>query len=208
MATLVLVRHGKSEWNALSLWTGHTDVLLTDEGRAEARNAASALKEIPLDSAYVSDLKRAQQTLDEIKHALGRDDLAGKVDPALKERHYGIYTGKNKWQIAEEVGDEEFKRIRRGWDTPIPGGETLEDVYARVVPYYEQHIKPELQAGKNVLVVSHGNTLRALVKHLEQLSEQQVGDLEIGTGEAHCYEIDPDGVVIGKEVRSRNLARK
>jgi len=203
MSHLILVRHGKSEWNATGQWTGWTDVDLNEEGVAEARRAGEALRGIEIHSAHVSDLKRAQQTLDHIKKTLGKE-IETKVASALKERHYGIYTGKNKWQVKEEVGEEEFKKIRRSWDHPTPEGESLKDVYARVVPYFEGHILPELKAGKNVLVAAHGNSLRALMKHLDHISDEAICELEVGTGELHCYAFDAEGKVVGKEIRASN----
>lgn len=206
MAYLILVRHGKSSWNATGQWTGWTDIELNEEGVAEAKRAGEALKDIEIHKAYVSDMKRAKQTLDYITSTLGKD-IETKTAPELKERSYGIYTGKNKWQVKEEVGEEEFKKIRRSWDHPIPEGESLKDVYARVVPYFEKHILSDLKAGKNVLVSAHGNSLRALMKYLDKISDAAVCDLEIGTGEIHCYSFDKEGKVIGKEIRAANPSR-
>jgi 2,3-bisphosphoglycerate-dependent phosphoglycerate mutase len=206
MAYLVLVRHGESEYNALGLWTGLTDVSLSAEGVREAQRAANALRDIPFDVAYTSTLKRAQDTLTEIKRELGCEDIPTRVDAALNERDYGDLTGKNKWKIQEEYGDEQFLKWRRSWDFPVPGGETLKDVYARVVPYYEAHILPDLKAGKNVLVSAHGNSLRALVKHLENISESEIPHLEIGTGEIYVYEVD-HGQIGKKEIRATNPDR-
>lgn len=204
MAYLILVRHGKSEWNKLGLWTGWTDVDLAPEGILEAQRTAEALRDIAIDEAHVSALKRAQQTLGEIQKVLEHDSLPITQSPALNERHYGKHTGKNKWQVKEEVGDEEFNNIRRGWNHPIPEGETLKDVYARVVEYYGNNIAPALASGKNIIVVAHGNSLRALVKHIEDLSEEQIAGVELRTAEAHCYLFNDGGVCIGKEVRSAN----
>ena len=203
MAHLILIRHGKSTWNATGQWTGWTDVELNEDGVAEAKRAGEALKDIEIHKAHVSDLKRAQQTLDHIKAVLGKD-IETKTDAALRERSYGIYTGKNKWQGKEEGGEEEFRNIRRSWDHPIPEGESLKDVYARVVPYYEKHILPDLKAGKNVLVSAHGNSLRALIKKLDNISDAAICDLEVGTGEIHCYAFDKEGNITGKEVRASN----
>jgi 2,3-bisphosphoglycerate-dependent phosphoglycerate mutase len=190
---LFLIRHGKSEWNKLGLWTGWTDVSLTEDGIEEARRAGKALKEYSIDAAYVSDLVRTHQTLAGIQEAF---DIQIPViqHPAIKERHYGIYTGKNKWQIKEEIGEEAFENIRRGWDVEVPEGETLKVVHDRVVPYYQDVILPELRAGKNILMVSHGNTLRALIKHIESIPESDVPLLEVATGEIVAYEITADGV--------------
>ncbi len=193
MAKLFLVRHGKSTWNATGQWTGKTDIDLAPEGYIEALKAGEALKGHKIDKVYVSELKRTHQTFDKINEICGPLGLTCVVDKALSERDYGIHTGKNKWQVKEEVGEEEFQNIRRGWDVKIPQGETLKDVYTRVVPYYEENIKKDLKEGKNVLVVAHGNTLRALVKHLENLDENQVCDVELATGEVHCYDVDSAG---------------
>jgi len=204
MAKLFLVRHGKSEWNKLGLWTGWTDVDLIDEGYEEARKAGEALKDEEIHIVHTSPMKRTHQTFEKIKEIAGKLGLIHESHEALNERNYGIHTGKNKWQVKEEVGEDEFTKIRRGWDTPIQDGETLKDVHTRVVPHYEEKIKSELQTGKNVLVVAHGNTLRALIKHLDNLDESAVCELEVGTGEVHCYEIDENGKVLGKEIKAQN----
>jgi 2,3-bisphosphoglycerate-dependent phosphoglycerate mutase len=202
MAYLVFVRHGQSEWNALGLWTGWKDIGLTDQGLAEARKAAESLADIHFHKAHTSKLKRAQQTLEEIKSAIGHTDLETTEHEALNERHYGDYTGKNKWDIQKQIGDEDFTKLRRSWDHPVPGGETLKDVHARTLPYYEEHIESDLKAGKNIIIAAHGNTLRALMKHLDKVADDKVHELEIGTGEVVVYEISEDGKVISKEVRS------
>ncbi len=203
MAYLILVRHGVSEWNKLGKWTGWTDVSLAEEGIEEARRAGGAIKDMQIDTVHVSTLKRAHETWYEIKATLGLQHEP-KHHAALNERHYGIHTGKNKWEVKKELGDEEFQKIRRSWDHPIPEGETMKDVHDRVVPYYKNHILPELCAGKNVLVVGHGNNLRALVKYLEDMSEEGVGTLEFGTGEVFCYEVDEGGTIAGKIIRATN----
>lgn len=204
MAKLFLVRHGKSEWNKLGLWTGWTDVNLDEEGIKEAKAVGEFLKEEDIHKVYTSELKRTHQTFEGIKESSGKSHLSHTPHPALNERHYGIHTGKNKWQIKEEVGEEEFKKIRRGWDTPIPEGETLKDVHARVVPYYEENIKKDLEGGENVLIVAHGNTIRALIKHLENLDEVQVADVELETGEVHVYELEGGNKIINKEIKKTN----
>ncbi len=208
MAKLFLVRHGKSEWNKLGQWTGWTDVDLVEEGREEARKAGEFLKEENIDTVYTSDLKRTHQTFEEIKKAANKEHLTHTPHEALKERHYGIHTGKNKWEVKDSVGEEEFQNIRRGWDTKIPEGETLKDVHARVMPYFEANIKKDLSEGKNVLVVAHGNTLRALIKHLDDLDENQICDVEVGTGEVHCYSVDENAKVTGKEVKGGTIDKK
>lgn len=203
MAHLVLVRHGQSEWNALGLWTGQEDIPLTEQGKAEARQAAEYVRDIDLDKAYTSTLIRAKQTMHEIKEALGRSNMETVHDAALNERHYGDYQTKNKWAIKEVIGDEAFTKLRRTWDYPVPNGETLKDVHDRVLPYYEEHILKDLKAGKNVIVAAHGNSLRALMKHLDEVAEDKVHELEIGTGEVVVYEIDKDGSVHDKHVLAK-----
>jgi len=202
MAYLVLVRHGQSEWNALGLWTGQRDVALTDQGKQEARQAAEHLRDITLHKAHTSTLQRARQTLEEIKAALGHTNLETVQRAELNERDYGDYTAKNKWDIAKEIGEEEFTKLRRTWDYPVPGGETLKDVHARVLPYYQQHVLADLKAGRNVIIAAHGNSLRALMKHLEDYADDAVHQLEIGTGQVLVYEINEDGTVAGKTIRS------
>jgi len=202
MSKLFLIRHGKSEWNKLGKWTGWTDVLLAPEGYQEAEKAGIFLRDEDVHIAYTSDLKRTWQTLEKIKEISGKLDLGFSSHKALTERNYGIHTGKNKWQVKEEMGEEAFLGIRRGWDVPIIDGETLKEVHARVVPFYEENIKRDLMNGENVLVVSHGNTLRALIKHLENLDEVQVCNLEVETGDVHCYLFDNKGNISGKEIRS------
>lgn len=200
MAYLVLVRHGQSEWNALGLWTGQEDISLTEQGKAEARKAADHLRNMTLHKAHTSSLSRTKQTLDEIKSALNHTDLETVSHKALDERHYGDYQTKNKWEIKEQIGDEAFTKLRRNWDHPVPNGETLKDVHARVLPYYEEHILEDLKAGKNIIVAAHGNSLRALMKHLDEVDDENVHELEIGTGEVVIYEISEDGAVVQKSV--------
>lgn len=202
MAYLVLVRHGQSEWNALGLWTGQTEVHLTEQGRTEARKGAEHLRDISLHKAYTSKHIRAHQTLDEIKKALKHTALETVAHEALNERDYGDYTGKNKWDIKEQIGEEDFQKLRRSWDHPVPNGETLKDVYARMIPYYEEHIIKDLKAGKNIIVSAHGNSLRALMKYLEKVADGNVHEVEIGTGEVIAYEISEDGKIISKQIRT------
>lgn len=197
---LALVRHGESEWNAKGLWTGLTDVSLTEKGRAEARTAAILIQKLSFHIAFTSKLIRAQQTLDEILTVLGTQ-LPIRSHHALNERHYGIHTGKNKWEIKKRVGDEEFMKIRRSWDYQIPEGESLKDVYERVVPYYQTAIHPHLIAGKSTLIVAHGNSLRALMKHLESIADDTIARVEIATGEVVLYHLNPQGNVLKKESR-------
>ena len=204
MANLILVRHGESEWNKVGVWTGLTDISLSEKGVEEARLAGEKLKNFPINVSYISSLKRARQTLIEIKKIVGKD-FPTYENKALDERDYGIYTGQNKWEIKKVIGEEQFQKLRRGWNTGIPKGETLEDVYNRVVPYYKTQILPDLEAHKNVLVVMHGNSLRALVKYLDNISNEDIEKLEIATGEIYIYSIDDNGIIVSKQTRSSNL---
>jgi 2,3-bisphosphoglycerate-dependent phosphoglycerate mutase len=203
MAYLVLVRHGLSEFNKKGLWTGWTDVPLVEEGFEQARKTGKELSSIKFDFAYSADLIRATQTLEEIEKEIGQN-LPIIKDAALRERNYGIYTKKNKWQIKEEVGEEVFQKIRRSWDYPIENGENLKQVYERIVPYFEREIIPKLKSGKNVIATTSGNPFRALVKYFENIPDDKIGDLEVGTGEAYVYRIDSAGKVISKEIRGEN----
>lgn len=201
MATLVLVRHGESTYNAKGVWTGWLDPPLSEKGFEEARQAGKLLKDIKFDIAYVSDLLRAQQTLDEIKKVLGVEILT-TINPAIKERNYGDYTDKNKWEVEKQLGEEEFKKLRRSFDYPVPNGESLKDVYNRTIPYYQGEILPKLKNGQNILISAHGNSLRALTKYLENISDEGIESLEIPTGQVIAYQIDSEGKVTSKQVKA------
>lgn len=206
MGKLVLVRHGTSEYNLEGLWAGWDNPALTPQGIEEAKNTGLSLKDIHFDFAYTSDQIRTAQSLEEIKKALGQD-IPTTENSALRERNYGIYTKKNKWQVKKEVGEEEFQKIRRGWDQPIPQGESLKQVYEREVPYFEKEILPKVKVGKNVIIVSSGNALRALTKFLENIPDDQIALLEFGLGEAYVYDIDEAGKIVKKEIRALNSKR-
>lgn len=204
MAKLVLVRHGQSQWNEKGLWQGWMDIDLTEKGIEQAAETGRQLEGIKFDYAYSSPLMRAFKTLDEILKTLDQSNLKVIKDKALTEKHYGIYAGKNKWEVKEKVGEEEFQRIRRSWDYQTPEGESMKQVYERLIPYYEEEILPKLKEGKNVIVASHGNTLRCLVKYLDNLSEDEVAAFEFGIGEGYVYDIDESGKVRNKEIRNKN----
>ena len=200
MAYLVLVRHGKSGWNLKGLWTGWTDIPLAPEGQTEAHKTAELITHIPIDEVYTSVLRRAKETWEEMNQVLARENIPVNEAAELNERNYGDLTGKNKWEVKKEVGDEEFQKIRRSWDYPVPNGESLKDVYARVIPYYEEHILPKLEKGKNILIAAHGNSLRALAKYLENISDEDIPKLELPTGSAIVYTLDENGKVLKKEI--------
>jgi 2,3-bisphosphoglycerate-dependent phosphoglycerate mutase len=198
VAKLILVRHGESAWNAKGLWTGWTDISLSEKGRAEAAALAAAIQNVPIDICYTSLLTRAKETLTILLHVLGKNPKIIE-DKALNERNYGDYTGKNKWEIKKLLGEEAFTKLRRSWDYPIPNGETLKDVAARALPYYKEHIFPQLMSGKNVLVVAHGNSIRAMMKGIENIPDEDIASVEIATGEAAVYTFDNSGLVVNKE---------
>lgn len=202
MGKLVLVRHGKSDYNEKGLWAGWDDAVLTEEGKNEAKTAAESLKDIRFDSSFTSVLSRAKDTLSIIKTKLNQTELPVTENQALNERNYGNFTKKNKWQVKEQLGEAEFLKLRRSWDYPIPNGESLKQVYERVVPYYRAEIEPKLKARQNVLVSSSGNALRALVKYLEHIPDDKISDLEIATGEVYVYTVDRKGTVVTKEKRA------
>ena len=198
---LVLVRHGQSEWNAKNLFTGWKDPGLTENGTAEAIRAGKHLKSLGLsfDVLYTSALVRAQLTGKIMLDELGQSDLETIEDKALNERDYGELTGLNKDEARENFGIEQVQVWRRSYDIAPPGGESLKDTYNRVIPYFENKIQP-LMKDKNVLISAHGNSLRALVKYLDDISEADIIKLEIGTGEPIVYKFT-DGKFIKESHR-------
>ncbi len=218
VGTLVLLRHGESEWNAKNLFTGWVDVDLSVKGEAEARRGGELLREHDLlpDVVHTSVLRRAIRTAELALDACDRHWIEVKRHWRLNERHYGALQGKNKSQIREEFGEEQFMVWRRSYDTPpppidddsewsqrddarylalapelVPRTECLKDVVARMLPYWYDAIVPDLRAGKTVLVAAHGNSLRALVKHLDDISDEEIPGLNIPTGVPLRYDLDP-----------------
>jgi len=197
---LVLVRHGQSEWNRLNMFTGWKDVGLSEEGMAEAHRAGALLKDegLHFDSAFTSTLKRAHNTLDIILEELGQGKLPTIKAAALNERDYGQLVGINKEEARKRFGAEQVHIWQRSYDIAPPGGESLKDTASRVVPFFEKWIVPELQAGKNVIVVAHGNSLRSLIMQLDRLSPDEVMQVEIATGVPLIYRLNADGTVAEK----------
>lgn len=204
MPFLILIRHGLSEYNKQGLWTGWDDPDLAPEGVAEAQAAAETLVDLPIDLGFTSIQKRHKQTLSIVIKTLSKDTLPVTENIALNERDYGTFTRKNKWEVKKQLGDEEFQKLRRGWDYPIPEGESLKQVYDRVVAYFQSAILPELRAGKNVVISSSGNALRSLVKYLEKISDEDISNLEIATGEVYVYKLDQNGAIVSKEIRNQH----
>ena len=197
---LVLVRHGQSEWNKRNLFTGWRDVELSERGIEEARRAGRALKEagFTFDIAFTSALKRAQATLDIILDELGQSDIPIERDQALNERDYGDLAGLNKDDARERWGEDQVHIWRRSYDTRPPGGESLKDTAERVLPYYEEKILPLVEAGKDVIVSAHGNSLRALIMQLDGLTREEITQLNLATGVPIVYKINPNGSVAEK----------
>ena len=198
MPELILLRHGQSQWNLENRFTGWVDVPLSPKGEDEARAAGEKLRGRRIHKIFTSVLKRA---VDTATLALGTaliTDVPIERDAALNERMYGDLQGLNKAEAAKKWGDDQIKIWRRSYDTQPPGGESLADTAARVLPYWESRIRPELLAGRNVLIAAHGNSLRALCMHLDGLTREQVLQLEIPTGVPLLYELDTTGRVLGK----------
>ena len=199
MPYLLLARHGESESNAKNLFTGKTDAPLTEKGREQAATMASTIKDLTPSLAYTSALSRAHDTLSIILHENNWRNTPVVSHEALNERDYGDLTGKDKAELEKLYGTEQFLRWRRGWNEPIPNGETLQTVYHRVMPYFVDQILPNLRRGQNILLVAHGNTLRALIKHLDDLDDDQVQTLEMPLVEIVVY--DYEVRVASKQVR-------
>ena len=217
MIKLVLVRHGQSEWNLENKFTGWTDVELSEQGVREAKEAGKVLKEkgFSFDLAYTSYLKRAQNTLKLILDEMGESDIETRMSWRLNERHYGALQGLNKAETAEKYGAEQVKLWRRSNDVrppelaeddprypgndpkyselskdELPKTENLIDTIDRVLVYWNEEIKPAIESGKNVIIVAHGNSLRALIKYLDNISDDEIVGVEVQTGNPICYELD------------------
>ena len=194
---LIVVRHGETTYNAGDIWTGVTDVDLTEAGHADAREMGRLLRDIRIDRVYVSCLKRTTQTRDDLLEAHGGASPICKKTAALNERDYGDYTGIDKTLIREEFGQIRFLDIRRSFDAVIPNGESLRDVSERVVPWYLANVVPLVLAGQNVLIVGHGNSDRALRKFVESISDEAVANFEMDFKSICLYRLNADGRAMG-----------
>lgn len=197
---LVLVRHGQSEWNAKNLFTGWKNPDLTALGIEEARRAGRELRkrDILFSIGFTSSLVRAQHTLDLIFEELGQSNVPIVRDRALNERHYGDLSGLNKDEARDKWGEEQVRLWRRSYDVPPPGGESLKDTVARVVPFYCQRILPPVMRGERALVAAHGNSLRALAMVLDQLTPESIPTLELATGIPIIYRLNADSTVASR----------
>jgi 2,3-bisphosphoglycerate-dependent phosphoglycerate mutase len=203
MAKLVLLRHGESQWNLENRFTGWIDVPLSANGEAEARRAGEELRAagFHFDIAFTSVLQRATKTLDIVLEVLGQAGIPVLGDEALNERHYGDLQGLNKAETAAKFGEEQVHTWRRSYDVPPPHGESLKDTAARTLPYWREKILPELKAGKDVLVVAHGNSLRSIVMEIEGLTPAEILQVNIATGVPLVYDVEPDGTVVGRHYK-------
>ena len=226
MAKLVFIRHGQSEWNLKNLFTGWVDVNLSEKGEQEAKEAGRKLKEagIEFDQAYTSVLTRAIKTLHFALEESGQLWVPETKTWRLNERHYGALQGQNKAEAAEKFGEEQVHIWRRSYDVLppllsaddegsaandrryanldpriVPGGENLKVTLERVIPFWEDHIAPDLLAGKNVIVAAHGNSLRALTKYIEQISDEDIMNVERATGKPVVYDLDDKLNIVSKE---------
>ena len=196
MKRVVLIRHGESQWNLENRFTGWVDVPLSPKGEQEARDAGEKLRAFRFEHAFTSVLTRAIKTLEIVLDVIGQTGLPVERDQALNERMYGDLQGLNKAETAKQYGEAQVKLWRRSYDVRPPGGESLQDTADRVLPYYREHIWPRLAKGEPLLVVAHGNSLRALVMHLDRLSREDVLELNIPTGAPLLYELDEQGQAV------------
>lgn len=196
--TLVLVRHGESQWNLENRFSGWVDVPLTPNGEAEAARAGALLRGIRFSYAFTSALTRAQETLRIILEVTGQPRVPTERNAALNERHYGDLQGLSKAEMMRQYGEAEVMMWRRSYHYRPANGESLEDTANRVLPYYRAHIEPRVLAGENVLVVAHGNSLRSLVMLLDDIAETDIPDLNIPTGTPLRYLIAPSGAVLSR----------
>lgn len=192
MALLTLIRHGQSTYNLENRFTGNTDVELTPLGEEEARRAGEKLTGFTFAIAYTSMLKRAQETLRIVLEVLKQTTIPIVRIAAFDERKYGSLQGLNKAETALKYGAAQVEIWRRSYDVCPPEGESLKDTFNRVVPYYKQEIEPELKAEQNVLLVAHGNSLRALMMYLENISPEAISEVNIATGSPRLYNFDSE----------------
>lgn len=199
MGKLLVVRHAESEWNALGIWTGTRDVHLSEKGFREAAMLGQVLPDIVINRAYASEQIRTLETLSGMLDASQNFDVPIERVSAINERDYGDYTGQNKWQVKERVGDEIFEDLRRSWDYPVPNGETLKDVYVRALPFYKEVVLPKLIDGENILITAHGNSIRALMHYIESIPEEKMGEVEMLFGTIVEYDLDAEGKMLHKK---------
>jgi 2,3-bisphosphoglycerate-dependent phosphoglycerate mutase len=197
---LIIARHHESDWNKQGLWTGLRDRHLTEYGFVKSREMGSLISNIHIDCAFASMQVRSIETLSCMLDSMEQYNVPTEHSASLNERDYGDYTGKNKWDMEKILGEKGWNDVRREWDCPVPNGETLKMVYDRVLPFYKDKIFPCVNSGRNVLVVSHGNAIRAIMKYIENIPDEEVKNIEMLFGEVVLYDLDQDGHSIKKEV--------
>ncbi len=204
---LILVRHQESEWNKLGRWTGHRDIHLTPLGFDRSNKFGLYIKNlnIKIDNAFASMQVRSIETLSCILNNCELYDIPTKHAVELDERDYGDYTGNNKWEMEKELGEENFLKIRRSWDYTPPNGESLKTVYERVVPYFKKEILPLINKGENVLIVGHGNSLRSLLKYIENISDEKIADVEFDFDQIMIFDLNEDGKILDKKIEKVSL---
>ncbi len=196
MAQLLIFRHGQSVWNLENKFTGWVDVELSPKGIEEAKQAGFKIQNLHFDYAYSSSLLRAQNTLIIALKTASHSEIPITFDKALNERMYGDLEGLDKTETAKKYGEEQVKIWRRSYDIPPPNGESLKDTAARVLPYFKDEIIPKLKEGKSIVIVAHGNSLRALIMFLEQMTPEQILEFEIGTAQPRLYKLDENMKVL------------
>lgn len=201
MSKLILLRHLQSQWNKENKFSGWTDVPLAEEGIHSANEKAEKLKNESIDEVFTSPLSRNKNTVSLILEKLNKSTTPVQLTKALDERSYGKLTGLNKDEAKTKYGDDQIYRWRRSWAEAPPEGESLQDVYNRAVPFYQNFIEPELKKGKNILVVGSHNSLRALAKYIENISEEEIINYEIPFGGMTVYDLDENLKVLNKEVK-------
>jgi D-lactate dehydrogenase len=207
LGKLYLVRHTTSEWNGEGKWTGTRDVHLSETGFNNATEIGKWFRGKPVAKVFCSHQMRTFETMKQILDTSGQPDVPYVRCEQINERDYGDYTGKNKWEMKELLGDEKFESLRREWDYPVPNGETLKMVYERVVPFYQEKIMPELRRGQDILIVAHGNSLRALMKYIDSVPDEEMVHLEMLFGSVVEYRVDNEGRAKAKSISEVVLER-
>lgn len=201
LGKFIVARHHESDWNHKGLWTGMRDRHLTDYGFKKSEEMGLLIKDIKIDYAFASMQVRSIETLSSMLEAMEQYHVPREHSEALDERDYGDYTGKDKWEMEKVLGEEVWNKVRRDWDYPVPNGETLKMVYDRAVPFFLNTIMPHIRDGKNVLMASHGNAIRAIMKYIDNISDDGIKDLEMLFGSVIIYDLDNEGHSVNKEVR-------
>lgn len=204
---LILTRHQESEWNKLGRWTGHRDIHLTPLGFDRSNKFGLYIKDlnIKIDQAFASMQVRSIETLSCILNNCELYDIPTRHVLEFDERDYGDYTGNNKWEMEKELGEEDFLKIRRSWEYIPPNGESLKMVYDRVVPYFIKEVLPLINKGENVLIVAHGNSLRSLVKYIEDISNEEITNIEFDFNQIIIFDLDNQGKCKNKKVETVDL---